>query len=86
MILDANTIIQALLGVLWAVMAWNFMRLQAKADATERDFAAYKTYVATTYVTDSQLAKALEALNHNIETVLQTVNKIEDRLYKKEQN
>lgn len=83
--LDINTILECLLGALWAIMAWNFKQLQTKADSTEKDLQAYKTYVATTHVTDSQLSKALESLNHNIEKVLQTVDKIEDRLYKKEQ-
>lgn len=83
--LDINTIVECLLGALWAIMAWNFKQLQTKADVTEKDLQAYKTYVATTHVTDSQLSKALEALNHNMETLLQTVNRVEERLYKKEQ-
>ena len=85
MILDFNSIVSGLLAVLWGVLAWNFQRLQSKADVTEKDLQAYKTLVATTYVTDGQLTKALDALNNNIKTVLQTVNKIEERLYTKEQ-
>lgn len=84
MTFDANSIIQGLLAVLLAVLAWNFQRVQAKADANERDLQTYKTYVATTHVTENQLSKALDALNHNIENVLQTVNKIENRLYNQE--
>ncbi len=86
MTIDFNTIISVLLSVLWGVLVWNFQRLQAKADATEKDLQAYKIHVATTHVTDGQLSKAIEALNNNIAAVLTTVGRIEERLYKKEQS
>lgn len=85
MTIDPMWIIQFLIAGLTGILAWNFKKVEATAEATEKELLAYKTYVAQTYVTDNQLTKSLEALNHNIQTVLETVNKIEDRLYKKEQ-
>ena len=85
MTLDFNTIFTALLGMVLAILVWNFQRLQAKADDTEKDLQAYKIFVATTYVTDNQLTKSIDAINQSIQSVLTTVARIEERLYKKEQ-
>ena len=77
--------VQLLVGVLLAVLAWNFRKVEAKADATEKEFAAFRTRVAETYVSDNDLTRALSSINQNIQTVITTVARVEERLYAKEQ-
>ncbi len=86
MTLEPMWIIQGLLFLLIGVLSWNFKKVEAKGESTAKDFAEYKTYVVQTFVTDSHLTKSMDTLNQNIKTVLETVNKIENRLYIKEQN
>jgi hypothetical protein len=85
MTLEPMWIIQGLLYILLGVLAWNFKKVEGKCESTAKEFADYKTYVVQTFVTDSHLTKSMDTLNQNIKTVLETVNKIENRLYVKEQ-
>lgn len=78
-------VIQGLLATLCGVLWYMFLDVKRKADKNSDDLQAYKTYIAQTYVSQPQLTTAIDALLQNIQAVLTTVNKIEDRLYKKEQ-
>lgn len=78
-------VIQGLLTALCAVLWYMFLEVKRKADKNSEDLLTYKTYIAQTYVSQPQLNTSIDALMQNIQAVLTTVNKIEDRLYKKEQ-
>lgn len=79
-------VIQGLLTALCGVLWYMFIEVKKKADKNAEDLLLYKNYVSQTYVTDSQLTKVLEALNQNLQSVLHTVARVEERLYQKEQN
>lgn len=80
-------IFQGLLTVLFSVLGWNFKTLKddvvsaaAERDLVNKDLQAYKLHVAETYVTQTDLSKAIDNFGKAIEAVFKKLERIEDKL------
>lgn len=83
--MDLIWIVQFLLGGFATVLWFLFRDLKQRAEKTQEEFSSYKVHIAEAYVSHPQLEKTIDALTRNIESVAQGVARIEDRLYKREQ-
>lgn len=79
-------IVQAVITAFAIVIWFLFRDLKGKIDKIQEDFLNYKTHVAENFITQPQLARAIEALNKTIEGVASGVARIEERLYKSHQD
>ncbi|NKI68976.1 hypothetical protein GN109_06050 [Collimonas pratensis] len=80
-------VVQGLLAVLCSVLGWNFKTLRAdvvaastEREAVNKDLQAYKLHVAETYVTQTDLSKAIDNFGKAIEAVFKKLERIEDKL------
>ena len=80
LILIVQTLLTALCGVLW----YMFLQVKGKSEKNADDLATYKTHIAENFATTNDLTKAVETMGQNIQNVLSTVVRIEDRLYQRE--
>lgn len=78
--MDSNTIIEILLGALGVVLWYLYREAKAKGDSNEKALLEFKVECANKYVTNDQLTQAIENLNKTIQTVANTVQRIENRL------
>lgn len=78
--------VHAVLGGFATVLWFMFKDIKRKCETTNTEFLNYKTHVAEQYVPKSQLDKTMEGVNRSLDALLATVSRIEERLYKKEQN
>jgi hypothetical protein len=65
------------------VVWWLFRGVHARAEANERDLAAFKLHCAETYVTSSALEKAIDRFNDSINAVFKKLDRIEERINEK---
>jgi septal ring factor EnvC (AmiA/AmiB activator) len=72
--------VQALLSCLCGVLWFNFRDAKAKADSTARELADHKLHTAITYVTHSDLAKAIDSFNRSVDAIFAKLERIEDKL------
>lgn len=66
--------------ILWS----NFQEVKHRANASERELAAFKLHCSETYSTKDDLAKAFEHLGKSIEAVFAKLERIEDKLDSKQ--
>lgn len=82
--MDANTIlfwaVQALLGGFCAVLWTNFRDVKATAEANVKALADHKLHAAETYVTQSDLTRAIDALSRGIDAVFKKLDRIEEKI------
>ncbi len=82
--MDANTIlfwaVQALLAGFCVVMWTNFRDVKATGEANAKALADHKLHSAETYVTQSDLGKAIDAFNRSIDAVFAKLDRIEQKL------
>lgn len=79
-------IVQGVLTAFAAVLWYLYKEIKKKLDHVQEDFLKYQTHVAENFITQPQLARAIEALNKTIESVASGVSRIEERLYKQHTN
>lgn len=72
--------LQGLGGAFCAVLWLNFRDLKSKSEKTSDDLAKYKIHIAETYVTQSELAKAVDAFHRSIDAIFAKLDRIEDKL------
>lgn len=82
--MDANAIIfwaiQALLAGFGAVLWVSFRDVKATGEANAKALADHKLHAAETYVTKSDLSKAIDAFNRSIDAVFMKLDRIEGKL------
>lgn len=86
--MDANPLIfwaiQALFTGFCAVLWISFRDLKATAEANVKALADHKLHAAETYVTKSDLGKAIDAFNRSIDAVFMKLDRIEQKLDQKQ--
>nr|WP_132454172.1 hypothetical protein [Paraburkholderia sp. BL8N3] len=65
------------------VVWWMFRSVHSRAEANEKDLAAFKLHCAETYVTSSALEKAIDRFSASIDAVFKKLERIEERLENK---
>lgn len=78
-------IIEFMLGGLCIILWFMLLDVKKKAEAVAEALLLYKAHVAETYVSGTHLDKTMESVNRSLDALLTTVSRIEERLYKKEQ-
>lgn len=63
-------------GVLWI----GFRDLKKTAEANVQSLADYKLHAAETYVTQSDLTRAIDALSRGIDAVFKKLDRIEEKI------
>jgi biopolymer transport protein ExbB/TolQ len=76
--------LQVLTAVLWSVLWMNFRDLKSIAEANAKALADFKLHAAETYVTQSDLGKAIDAFNRSIDAVFAKLDRIEQKLDQKQ--
>lgn len=79
--------VNGLLGALCAVLWWNFITLKSLIDDCNKarlldvaDLQAYKLHASETYITQTDLSKAIENFGKAMEAVFKKLERIEDKL------
>lgn len=83
--MELAVLINILLAAFGTVLWFLFRDMKTKVEKNQEDFLNYKTYVAETYVNHPALAKAIDTMSKNIEAVASGVTRIEERLYRLQQ-
>lgn len=86
--MDANAIIfwaiEALLAGLGLVLWSNLRDAKSTAEGNVKALADHKLHAAETYVTKSDLGKAMDTFNRSIDGVLTKLDRIEQKLDQKQ--
>lgn len=77
-------VLQTVGGAFCAVLWFNLRYLMTKVDTTAAQLAAYKIHVAENYVSQNDLAKAVESFNRSLDGILSKLARIEDKLDNKQ--
>ena len=78
--MDLNVLI-ALGATAVGTVGWGMFRsVHARAEANEKDLAAFKLHCAQTFVTSSALEKAIDRFSASIDAVFKKLERIEERL------
>jgi hypothetical protein len=76
--------IQALFTGFCAVLWIGFRDLKATAEKTVSELAAHKLHAAETYVTQGELARAIDTLSRSIDAVFKKLDRIEEKIDQKQ--
>lgn len=79
--MEWNSIIQLCLGVVVSVVGYLYRDVKTKSDATQLDLLAYKLHVSENFVSNDQLARAIEVFNSSIADVKAGVQRIETHMF-----
>ena len=72
--------LQVLAAGLWGVLWMNFRDVKATTEANVKALADHKLHAAETYVTQSDLTRAIDALSRGIDAVFKKLDRIEEKL------
>lgn len=78
--IDWQAVFYIVAGLLFSIGGYLYKELKSKVDKIHEDALTYRTLVATTYVTNDHLAKAVENLNKTVDNVASGILRIEARL------
>lgn len=73
-------LLQFLVAGFCTVLWFNYRDLKNKSETTAKELAQYQLHIAENYVTQSELAKAIESLIKSIDAVFAKLERIDTKL------
>jgi hypothetical protein len=83
--MDLVWIVQITTAAIIGILSWNFKTLYAKAESIGKELADFKTSAATNFVSEARLEISLTAIQGSLQTLMSSLNRVEERLYTREQ-